>query len=157
MYTIRPLTAGDVEVIAHHRKQMFLDMGKPDNEQMTTMLERFKPWVSSVVARGVYTGFLVEFEGEVVAGLGLMFHEYPPRLGDSSCARGYIFNVYTEPLHRRKGLARQLLEAALAECQTRGLEMITLHASEQGQGLYQALGFEMSNEMIIRRLSERKP
>lgn len=156
MYVIRPITSADATIIAHHRKQMFLDMGRPDDSNMTTMLEVFGSWVRSAIARGLYGGFLAELQGQAVAGLGMMFQEYPPRPGDSSCARGYIFNVYTEPPHRRKGLAKRLMEAALSECKARGLEMVTLHASEMGLSLYETLGFEQSNEMIIRRLSQRK-
>jgi GNAT superfamily N-acetyltransferase len=150
MHTLRLLTVQDALVIAHHRRQMFLDMGKPDDEKMVAMLETFKPWVRSAIARGVYTGFLAEVEGRVVAGLGVMLREYAPRLGDSSCAGGYILNIYTEPAHRNQGLAGRLVERALEECRARGIQMVTLHASEMGQSLYQKLGFEVSNEMIIR-------
>ena len=150
MHAIRPLTVQDVEVIAHHRRQMFLDMGKPDDERMAAMLETFKPWVRSAIAREVYAGFLAEFEGKVVAGLGLMLREYAPRLGDSSCVGGYILNIYTEPAHRKQGLAGQMVERALEECRARGIQMVTLHYSKMGKSLYEKLGFEVSNEMIIR-------
>lgn len=148
MYLIRLATPGDAEVITQHRKQMFVDMGKPQDSQMLSMLAAFRPWVEQALQRGEYMGWLITAEESVVASLGLMFANAAPRLQDVGTVRGYVFNVYTEPVHRRKGLAAQMVRAALEECRARGIKLVALHASPEGRSLYESLGFRASNEMV---------
>ncbi len=60
-----------------------------------------------------------------------------------------MLNVYTRPDQRRQGLARRLMEVVLDSCRTLGIRTIILHASEAGRPLYEALGFEPTNEMRL--------
>lgn len=54
----------------------------------------------------------------------------------------WIGMVLTHPQDRRRGLARQLMEHALAWLEQQGIEWIGLDATEMGEPLYRALGFE---------------
>jgi GNAT superfamily N-acetyltransferase len=148
MYRFRPIILEDIPVLTHQRKQMFLDMGRPDDAKMRVMLEAFVPWVKSAMIQGTYTGFLALHAAKVAAGLGLMFQEMPPSLRDLGSSWGYILNVYTEPEHRRKGLAGELVKFALQECKGRGIHTVRLYASEMGHHLYASLGFKPREEMI---------
>ena len=49
--------------------------------------------------------------------------------------------MYTEPEHRRRGLARRLMAEMIAWCRAAGLGSVSLHASDAGRPLYEALGF----------------
>jgi len=55
--------------------------------------------------------------------------------------------MYTEPEHRRRGLARRLMEAMIGWCREEGYASLFLHASDEGRALYAALGFSPTNEM----------
>lgn len=55
--------------------------------------------------------------------------------------------MYTEPSHRRRGLARKIMTAMLDWCLVQGIKRITLHASDEGRPLYEKLGFFQTNEM----------
>jgi len=59
----------------------------------------------------------------------------------------YVLNVYTEPTHRRGGVARAIMNAILEWCREQRVARVTLHASREGRPLYEDLGFEPSNEM----------
>jgi GNAT superfamily N-acetyltransferase len=86
----------------------------------------------------------------VVAGGGLIVRRLLPRPGNlQGGAEGYILNVYTEPEHRRRGLARELMEVILAWCRENHIARITLHASEEGRALYEGLGFVPTDEMRL--------
>ena len=61
----------------------------------------------------------------------------------------YVLNVYTEPEHRRSGVARAIMEAILDWSRGQLVARVTLHASNDGRSLYEALGFEPTNEMRI--------
>jgi ribosomal protein S18 acetylase RimI-like enzyme len=63
--------------------------------------------------------------------------------------RGNILNVYTEPGHRRQGMARALMQIALDWCAANQLDIVILHSSDDGRGLYESLGFEATNEMRL--------
>ena len=49
--------------------------------------------------------------------------------------------VATRPSARRRGLARAVLAAALADCRARGLARALLQATDEAAGLYAAAGF----------------
>ncbi|MCL2782317.1 MAG: GNAT family N-acetyltransferase, partial [Actinomycetia bacterium] len=82
---------------------------------------------------------LVEINGAPVAmawlDLGLRFY------GGTVGPLGTLFNVWTEPEYRRKGLARLAVEACLAHARERGVERVDLIATPMGVGLYARLGF----------------
>lgn len=54
---------------------------------------------------------------------------------------GQIIYVGTDPDHRRQGLGRKVMAAALTAIRRRGLTTAILHATEMGRPLYQLLGF----------------
>jgi predicted GNAT family acetyltransferase len=60
-----------------------------------------------------------------------------------------IVNVYTEPDHRRRGLARRLMVTMLDWLRQEGYGTVSLHASDYGRALYESLGFRATNEMRL--------
>jgi len=54
----------------------------------------------------------------------------------------WIGMVLTDPAHRRRGLARRLMEHAIEALTARQMEWIKLDATEMGAPLYRQLGFE---------------
>jgi GNAT superfamily N-acetyltransferase len=58
--------------------------------------------------------------------------------------------MFVEPAWRRGGLARILMDFCVDEARVRGIAVVTLHASDKGRPLYEQLGFEASNEMLLR-------
>ena len=63
--------------------------------------------------------------------------------------RGNILNVYTEPAHRRQGMARALMQIALDWCRANGVGAVILHASPDGRTLHESLGFVATNETRV--------
>ena len=76
--------------------------------------------------------------------------DWPAHMVGSGSRRGNILNVYTEPGFRRRGLARCLVEAALHWCKANEIDIVILHASQEGRRLYESLGFQTGNEMRIK-------
>ena len=58
-----------------------------------------------------------------------------------------MLNVYTEAAHRRRGVARALMDVMLGWCRDRDISRVLLHASDEGRPLYETLGFLPTNEM----------
>jgi len=149
MPTLRPVAPADLETIVRHRSAMFTDSGRPA-EVIAELEQPFRAWLAPRLADGRYFGWMIEEEGAVVAGIGMMEIEWPPHPSHpTSDRRGYLLNVYVEPPCRRRGLARRLIAAAMDEARARGLEFLVLHATEQGRPLYASLGWASSREMAI--------
>ncbi|MGD6745696.1 GNAT family N-acetyltransferase [Streptomyces sp. BH106] len=61
--------------------------------------------------------------------------------GNPEGTSGHVFNVCTDPAHRRRGYSRGCMEALLAWFKERDVRRIDLHASTEGEPLYSSLGF----------------
>ncbi len=156
-YKIRPAARGDAAVIAHHRVEMFRDMGqlRGDAEE-AALTTASRALLDAALPSGKYLGWVIESAGAVVAGGGLVLQR--PWPGPEMPAGGeeaYVLNVYVEPAHRRLGLARALMEAMLSWCRERGVARVGLHASDEGRPLYEALGFASTNEMRLEMSADR--
>jgi ribosomal protein S18 acetylase RimI-like enzyme len=149
MLETRMATAADVKVLTHHRRRMFVDAGRVDNQVLEIMSRNFEPWVIRMIEEGKYIGWLISEDQRVVAGAGLLLLDWPPHpLDPRSTQRGYLLNVYVEPDYRRKKLASQLIELALAEARRRKIRVVSLHSTEAGRRLYESNGFRDTNEMF---------
>jgi GNAT superfamily N-acetyltransferase len=148
--TIREATAGDVDVVMHHRRSMFADMGNRDPTALDAMDASSRPIFARALADGSYRGWLVEDAGgRVVAGGGIIRLPYHSSPRDPDPRRAWIVNMYTEPEYRRQGLARRLMEAMIEWCRGQRMANVFLHASDEGRPLYEALGFTPTNEMRL--------
>ncbi len=150
--TIRPATldASDLDAIVHQRRAMFEDMGYADAASLSAMSELYRPWLARKMQAGEYLAwFALAPDSSIAAGLSLWLMDWPPHMLAPGPWRANILNVYTEPAHRHRGMARALKEVALAWCATHGIGAVILHASVEGRPLYESLGFTASNEMKL--------
>src|SRR5262249_44529719 len=98
--------ARDARVIAGQRAAMFRDMGILSPDEHENLVEASEHWIAGLLAASRYAGWLVEHRNVVVAGGGILIGESMPvpkrrRVGKWA----HIVNVYTDPEHRRRGLA----------------------------------------------------
>ena len=148
--TARPVAARDLELICEHRERMFAASGRT-RESLQPMTAAFRQWLIPRLGDGSYFGWMLEDTGQVVAGLGMMVIDWPPHPSHpTDDRRAYILNVFVEPEHRRKGLARQLMALAEERARQLGLRYAILHSTRQGRPLYEALGWGPTSEMATR-------
>ncbi len=154
--SIREATPEDQATILNHRTSMFRDMREGTPEELDRMAELTGPWLARALADGSYRGWLAQdSSGRVVAGAGVLISPWPASPKDPCPRRAMILNVYTEPPLRKRGIARQLVRAALAWLKHQGFHSASLHASDEGRHLYEQLGFADTNEMRLRFGSDR--
>lgn len=126
---------------------MFLEAGG-DPEQLGVMTEHFRQWLQTRLEDGRYYGFVLLDGHQAVAAVGLMTLDWPPHpLHPTLDQRGYVLNVFVEPLYRRRGLARALMQAADAEFARRGITFAILHATKAGRPVYEQIGWSGTSEM----------
>ena len=63
---------------------------------------------------------------------------------------GFVFNVYTSAAHRKQGLARRMMDAIHGYCRSEGIERVVLNASTFGKPLYDAMGYVVTDEPMMR-------
>jgi GNAT superfamily N-acetyltransferase len=148
-YDIRVTTVDDIGHVVAHRDQMFRDMGIP--AEFDAMARATRQWLLNAIPSGEYRGWLgVAADGSVAAGGGLIVIPWPPGPFSMDPRCGFVFNMYTDPAHRKQGLGRRLMEAMHDWCGAQGIERVVLNASTFGQPLYEAMGYVVAEEPMMR-------
>ncbi len=149
-YQIRPAIPQDLDAVLYHRRRMFEDMGYTDRQALDTMLAISTPLIRSGLIDGTYRGWLVETTRDsIIAGGGVIILPFQPHPVDPRPQRAWVVNMFTEPAHRRRGLARRLMKTIIEWCREEGMHFLYLHASDDGRPLYENMGFKPTNEMRL--------
>jgi len=156
-YRVRPATLADTDVLVRHRVAMFSEMGVPIDEARLALA--FAAWLRETMPSEGYRAWLVEtVDGQVVAGGGATIIPWPPGPRSLGDRLAFVYNVYTEPSHRRRGLARLVMEAIHQWCREAGVSSVALNASRDGQPLYASMGYECApSPMMVFSVSGYNP
>jgi GNAT superfamily N-acetyltransferase len=142
-YRVRAASLADADALVRHRIAMFTDMHvEVDRPALDAA---FRAWLAEHMPSGRYHAWLVETGGgEVVAGGGASVLPWPPGPRYMNDRLAFVYNVYTEPAHRRRGIARLIMDAVHRWCRDSGIASIALNASLDGQPLYESMGYQVS-------------
>jgi ribosomal protein S18 acetylase RimI-like enzyme len=146
---LRPSTPADLETHVAHRVAMFRDMEMGTEEGRKRMAEAFRHQLRSWLVTGQCRGLVMLDQGLIVASVLMLMKDTLPTPVTPLSVRGYLFNIYTEPSHRRRGLAARLTDAMLDLARDMGIEIMELHASLEAEGMYQRMGFVPTSEMRL--------
>jgi GNAT superfamily N-acetyltransferase len=139
-YRVRPATLTDVDTLVRHRIHMFTDMAVPMD--VAALDRAFRAWLADMMPAGTYRAWVVETSvGHAVGGGGITVLPWPPGPTYPGDRLAFVYNVYVDPPHRRRGLARLIMQAIHAWCRDAGVGSIALNASRDGRPLYEALGY----------------
>ncbi len=148
-YVIREAKPDDIPVLVRQRRLMWIEVaGVKDERALEAMDVAYKRHVERALPAGTFKAWLIETkQGEIVSGGAISVYEQPPRPQDDTLRYVYIHSVYTEPGHRRKGLARTILKLTIQWCRENRFKTLTLHAADASRKLYESLGFKPTTEM----------
>jgi len=140
-YRVREATIDDVDMLVHHRLSMFSEMGTAFDAPVIRQL--FRDWLLTHLPSGDYRAWVcVASSGEVVAGAGITLLMWPPGPSALRSDRiAFVYNVYTEPAHRKHGLARRLMDTVHAWCADNGVGAVALNAAPAARHLYETQGY----------------
>ncbi len=156
-YRIRFARPSEALLLATQRVAMFHDMGRTTPEIEPPLLAACHAYFDRALAEGEYVGWVAELMDpphSIVGGAGVQFRPMLPRTDPAGSSllvgrEGLILNVYVDPAHRRRGIARWLMEELIAWAPATGIVRLVLHASTEGRPLYESLGFTSTNEMLF--------
>lgn len=156
-FTIRLATIADIATIAHHRAQMFIDMGTMPEALRTSLVDATTDYLATALPAGEYVGWLAvpaDAPAQVIAGAGIQHRRILPRVVDRPTGpavmdgrEAIVINVYTDPAWRRRGVAGALMTRLIDDVRAMPVQRLVLHASAEGRPLYETLGFVATNEM----------
>jgi len=138
--SIRILTAADAPAFLALRQRSLRD----HPEAYHSAAEEWDVPVAHAKARIVENLVFGGFSGGVLVGIVTL--ALAARPGRKLRHKVEIWNVYVDPAQRGTGLARRLMQDAIAEARRRGLAAIVLSVSAGNQPalrLYESLGFRM--------------
>jgi GNAT superfamily N-acetyltransferase len=140
-YRVRTATLADVDALVSHRLAMFTEMGTTFDAPLIGNL--FRAWLREMMPAGEYLAWLCETDaGEIAAGAAITLLRWPPGPSPLRTERiAFVYNVYTEPPHRHRGLARRLMETVHTWCADHGVGAVALNAAPAAQHLYRTLGY----------------
>lgn len=151
-YRVRPATLEDVDALVRHRVAMFSEMGSPA-EDVAMAGPMFRTWLSEAMPNGTYRAWVVEARAEIVAGGGMTVLPWPPGPQHPGGYIAFVYNVYTDPPHRNRGLARQVMDSIHDWCRAAGIQSVALNASVFGRALYDSMGYRVSESpTMVRRI-----
>jgi ribosomal protein S18 acetylase RimI-like enzyme len=140
---VREAGVADLEALIDTRVALFRDLGQgPLESAVSEFRDRCREIMADLLRDGRAAAWLAVTREDAVRGAAILL-EYPrlPSPRNLRTREGYALSVYVAPEARRQGVASTLMAAAIEEARRRGLARIRLHATPQGSGVYERLGF----------------
>ncbi|MCY7150907.1 GNAT family N-acetyltransferase [Streptococcus gallolyticus subsp. gallolyticus] len=147
----------DLEILVSTRVNVLRSANQLDlSVDMKEVEKSSRLYYQEALASDNHTAFLVYNDDDNVIGAGAVsYYQVMPTYHNTSGKKAYIMNMYVAPEHRRKGIATKLLDLLIADSKERGIDHITLEATQMGRKLYENYGFcQMQDEMEYTMISE---
>ena len=149
-FTLRLATKDDIPELIELRIKFLKEVhSNPSEEELESIQEHLKRYFQKSMKDGTFLAWLaVDENGDVIATSGLVIVSKVPQTWNPTGKESYIFNMYTIPSWRRKGIGSTLLEKLLEESKARGIHHVDLHASELGRSVYEKFGFKTNKHYM---------
>ncbi|WP_366558704.1 GNAT family N-acetyltransferase [Ruminococcus sp.] len=142
-------TIEDIDLLTKTRIEVLRAANKLSSDIDMYEVERFSyEYYRQAFLYDSHTAYLV-FDGNKFVGAGgVSYYQVMPTYHNPSGKKAYIMNIYTSPSYRRNGIATKTLTLLVEDAKRRGINAISLEATEEGRPLYEKFGFvQMKNEM----------
>lgn len=113
----------------------------------------YAAWVEQRIEAGRYVGWFAVQGDAIVGGAGAVLLDWGPTRANPDGQMARIVNVFTIEFLRGRGIARELLQATLCQCESLGVREFNLGATAEGHSLYRSLGFEDYPAEMRRRVA----
>jgi GNAT superfamily N-acetyltransferase len=144
----RAAGAGELTAVAELRGEMAREMGNDFDALSSDWRPKFAAYFGGKQASGNAQAFLA-CEGHTPIGCAIVSIPDEYRRSVFGLRNAHVNAVYVRPAYRRRGIARTLMQLAIAWARERGCVRVRLRASEDGRLLYEQLGFESGREMEL--------
>ena len=152
-YEYKKATIADIDELVRTRIIVLRAANKLSNDVDMSLVEKESyEYYKRALETGEHIAYLVYDNGAFVGAGGVSFYQVMPTYHNPTGKKAYIMNMYTNPAYRRKGIAYQTLNLLVADAKNKGIDAISLEATEMGRPLYEKFGFTgMNDEMELKK------
>ena len=147
----RIATLNDLDLLTTSRIEVLKAANKLDasTDMANVEIESYNYYKKALEDNTHYAILVMEDDKFIGAG-GVSFYSVMPTYHNPSGKKAYIMNMYTAPDYRRQGIAYKTLDMLVKMSKERGIDQISLEATEMGRPLYEKYGFvKMESEMEL--------
>lgn len=145
-------TLSDLDDLIRLRIEFAIALG---GEREPELIERIKIQLRSYFTKSLPARtsiwYLAKCNGTSVGAGGVMIREQPGNFANPGGIFGYVINMYTVPAFRKNGICGNILELLVKAGAHEGVMAFELHATEEGEPVYQKHDFKIHNEPTYRR------
>ena len=117
------------------------DNGELDGDDETAIRDGLPSYYKAHLDHDLHA-YVIREGGRITSCAFLIVVEKPMSPAFMSGRTGIVLNVYTRPDCRRRGYAKQVMKALLADADKLGLSVVELQATDDGYPLYLSVGFK---------------
>ena len=121
-------------------------------EEQEDIRQNLHTYLNKYIPDDGFFAYIAEDNGRAVSAAFLSVAERPPRYTSSSLT-GTVYNVFTYPEFRRRGIAAKVMTALMDEAQKLNVVHIDLLATKDGKYLYEKLGFSVPDKYVYMKES----
>lgn len=146
-YIYKKATVEDIEILVTTRIEVLRVANKlTDDTDMTEVERQSEQYYKRALIDGSHTAYLI-YDGDIFIGAGgVSYYQVMPTYHNPSGKKAYIMNMYTNENYRRQGIAYRTLDLLVRDAKEKGIEMISLEATDMGRPLYEKYGFQKMND-----------
>ena len=144
-------TLTDLEILTETRIEVLRAANRlSDDVDMSEVKKQSLEYYQNALRNNTHLAYLI-FDEEIFVGTGgISYFQVMPTYHNPTGKKAYIMNMYTKPDYRRQGIAFKTLDLLVADAKTRGINAISLEATDMGRSLYEKYGFrKMNDEMEL--------
>ena len=119
-------------------KETFENVNNLNEMEIENNLEQY---FNEHIDKGDFIGLIGNYNENIVSVAFLVIKYFPPNPSMMNGKTGTIFNVYTFPEYRNKGIAKRIVQELINEAKLLDIKSIDLKSTEDGYNLYKNLGF----------------
>ncbi|SOC01570.1 Ribosomal protein S18 acetylase RimI [Pseudobutyrivibrio ruminis DSM 9787] len=147
----RVATLNDLDLLTTSRIEVLRAANKLDaSTDMANVEKESYNYYKKALEDNTHYAILVMENDKFIGAGGVSFYSVMPTYHNPSGKKAYIMNMYTSPDYRRQGIAYKTLDMLVKVSKERGINQISLEATEMGRPLYEKYGFvKMESEMEL--------
>lgn len=142
---VRMTDNADIPELVRLRLAYFAEeFGALPAEQLERITAQLPAYFTAHLNRDCFVSVAALPDGSLAACAILLVSEKPANPFFVNGKTGYVLGVFTMPAYRKQGIAARMMQLLMAESQRLALDQVTLSASRMGYGIYERLGFRIS-------------
>jgi GNAT superfamily N-acetyltransferase len=145
--SFRPATAADVDALVAMRAAFLAEFQNADPAD-PVLLAALTKYFTTVASTSEFAAYLAEADRRVVAAGAMLLQHHPPSLHNMVGRQAYIFNMYTLPAWRNRGLASTILRKLIDHAKAAGCPKASLHTAPLARPMYARAGFVADDSMM---------